>query len=414
MNIWLATQHVRYADKRFRGISLTFGAFQSFYTNASAPLGTPSQVSWIGSIQSFSLLFLGIFSGPVFDNGYGRSLVVTGSLLCFLGLFLASFAGQVYWRIVLSQGVLTGLGMGLTFVPAISVPTTYFSKHRALATGLALSGSSAGGIAYPPLIRYLLATVGFSWTMRIFSFITAGMLAVACLLMRQRFEVLPPPERRRKISKLFNLSHVVTMPFAILAVGIFLAFFGLYAPYFYIQNFALDININMRGLSGAWLVSFLNVGGIIGRVLPALLADKIGAILVHATCALISGVLIFIWPTALSLPKLITFALFYGFFSGAVISLPPSSVGSLSKDLGQLGQRLGLIFTINSFAFLSGTPITGAILERYLPRHHARSVEDGGSAIWAYQVAAIACGLFTAVGGLVIYLAGFLNKRIIR
>jgi hypothetical protein len=45
-----------------------------------------------------------------------------------------------YYQIFLAQGIGMGIGMGLLFLPAISVTSHYFRKRRAAAMGVVLSG----------------------------------------------------------------------------------------------------------------------------------------------------------------------------------------------------------------------------------------------------------------------------------
>ena len=54
-----------------------------------------------------------------------------------------------YYQIFLSQGVGMGLGVGLTFVPTLSNIAHHFYDRKALATGIALSGSSTGALIFP-------------------------------------------------------------------------------------------------------------------------------------------------------------------------------------------------------------------------------------------------------------------------
>jgi hypothetical protein len=42
-----------------------------------------------------------------------------------------------------------GVGLGFTFVPTVSVTVHHFKRRRALATGVALSGSSTGAVIFP-------------------------------------------------------------------------------------------------------------------------------------------------------------------------------------------------------------------------------------------------------------------------
>lgn len=83
------------------GIANTFGAFQTYYEGNLLSDQSPSNISWIGSIQAFLLLFLGgLCTGPIFDAGYMRELVVVGSLLAVLGMMMTSIC-QEYWYVVL-------------------------------------------------------------------------------------------------------------------------------------------------------------------------------------------------------------------------------------------------------------------------------------------------------------------------
>lgn len=42
-----------------------------------------------------------------------------------------------------------GIGLGLTFVPSMSILVMHFERRRALASGIALSGSSIGAVVFP-------------------------------------------------------------------------------------------------------------------------------------------------------------------------------------------------------------------------------------------------------------------------
>jgi MFS family permease len=42
-----------------------------------------------------------------------------------------------------------GIGLGLTFVPTLSITVHYFNKRRGLASGVALSGSALGATVFP-------------------------------------------------------------------------------------------------------------------------------------------------------------------------------------------------------------------------------------------------------------------------
>lgn len=49
-----------------------------------------------------------------------------------------------YWQVMLAQGVVTGIGSGLLFVPATALLPQYFAKRRNLAATIAAAGSGFG------------------------------------------------------------------------------------------------------------------------------------------------------------------------------------------------------------------------------------------------------------------------------
>lgn len=48
----------------------SFGVFQTYYVNSLGK--SPSDISWIGSIQVFLVFFIGTFTGRLTDAGYFR------------------------------------------------------------------------------------------------------------------------------------------------------------------------------------------------------------------------------------------------------------------------------------------------------------------------------------------------------
>src|SRR5271155_991775 len=121
----------------------TFGAFQTYYINILLPQSSPSAISWIGSIQTFTMMFVGVLSGRLLDAGYLRPQLCAGIFLEVLGLIMTSISTK-YWQVLVSQGLCVGLGAGLLYLPGVAVPAQYFSSKVMLATGIVATGSSMG------------------------------------------------------------------------------------------------------------------------------------------------------------------------------------------------------------------------------------------------------------------------------
>ena len=100
-----------------------------------------------------------------------------------------------------------------------------------------------------------------------------------------------------------------------------------------------------------------------GRVIPALIADRYtgvvnAAIPVNAA----AGILLFGWIGIHSLSGMWAFVALFGFLGGGVQALFPAALASLTDDLSKMGVRLGMTFSIVSFATLTGPPISGALI----------------------------------------------------
>ena len=111
-----------------------------------------------------------------------------------------------------------------------------------------------------------------------------------------------------------------------------------------------------------YILSIMNAVSIFGRVIPGFLGDILGAHNVLIPCTVMTAVLAFSWISVRSVAGLIVFAAFYGFFSGALVSLPATVTAALSPDFSKVGTRMGMCFSFAGFGLLVGSPVGGAII----------------------------------------------------
>lgn len=69
--------------------------------------------------------------------------MIAGTFLTVFGMMMTSICKE-YWQLVLTQGLIVGVGAGCMLLPSVAVFPQYFTKRRALATGIAAAGSSLG------------------------------------------------------------------------------------------------------------------------------------------------------------------------------------------------------------------------------------------------------------------------------
>lgn len=141
------------------GLITSFGVFQSYYEERFGIM--PSLVSWIGTVQIFTLLVVGTFSGRASDAGLVHEAVFAGTVLIVFGIFMTSLSTQ-YYQLLLSQGICLGLGMGILYMPGLSVPSSYFKDKKPLAVAIIASGAGSGGLVYPAMVQQLLPYIGIT------------------------------------------------------------------------------------------------------------------------------------------------------------------------------------------------------------------------------------------------------------
>ncbi|KAK6196495.1 hypothetical protein LQW54_011488 [Pestalotiopsis sp. IQ-011] len=391
----------------FRGNINSFGVYETYYVELLNR--SHADVAWIGSVQVFLVFFIGAFSGRLTHAGYFRpvfgkhnsavspmtesSLIAAfGTVLTLLGMFMTSLATK-YWQLFLAQGICVGLGAGCMFCPALAIVSTYFKKNKMLAIGCCACGSATGGLIYPAMFQQLIGQIGHGWTMRALGFTTTGCQIVANLLARPR---LPP----RSTGPIVELAAFAEASYTLFAMGIFLVFWGVYFAFYYVSSFGVaTIGISEKESFNLFLV--LNGVGIIGRTLPAYLADKYTGpmnILLMVTIASIICAWSMIAVT--SRGGLYAWTVVYGIVGNGLQAMFPATLSSLATDLKKAGVRMGMIFTIVSFSVLTGPPIAGVLITR-----------DNGRYVYAQAFAAASmvagfvflCGARLAATGKVLF-----------
>ncbi|KAL4935185.1 hypothetical protein BDV06DRAFT_234576 [Aspergillus oleicola] len=335
------------------GMLNTFGVFQTYYESGALFQKSSSDISWIGSVQAFMLLVVGFVTGPIYDRGYLTPLLIVGSFGIVFGTMMLSLCKD-FWQVLLAQGFCIGMGAGCLFVPCVSILPTYFSSKLGAALGLAVSGSSLGGIIYPIVLHRLIGPLGFGWAVRVIGFIALGTLLLPIAIMKQRVK---PPKARA----LIDWTAFTDIPYMTLVLAGFFAFMGLFALFFYISYVASARQLTSPDMA-FYLVPILNAASCFGRTIPNAMADRFGPFNLIAPCCMMVGVLILCLMAVTNQAGMIVIAIFSGFFSGALIGLPPLCFVALTEDKSKIGTRIGMGFGMMAFGVLAGGPGAGDIL----------------------------------------------------
>ena len=203
-----------------------------------------------------------------------RQWALIGTLISAISLIVSSFSQSV-WHLVLTQGILQGIGSTIVYSSTTIFMDDWFIRRKGIAFGIIQSVKSAVGAGTPILFSTLLSHVGFRNTLRIWSAITLATSIPLIFLLRFR---LPPsshpahsssPAARHSRRLSFKFLTHPTFPMYILANIIFSASYGL--PQTYISTFAHTLGISSS--RSALFLTALNIPSIFACSWFGLLSD---------------------------------------------------------------------------------------------------------------------------------------------
>ena len=278
------------------------------------------------------------------------------TLVYVLGLIAVSFCTQ-YYQFMLAQGVLMGSAVAFLQFPAFAIVSQYFDKRRGAALGLLVSGSSIGGVVFPIVLSKLLnsSNVGFGWSMRIVAFIILPLMIFACIAIRPRF----PPRK----SNIFIGAAWKKPTYVLLVTSLFFMMMGMWTPIFFMPTFA--VSRGMGTTLAAYMLAIINAASTFGRIIPGILADKLGRLNVFAFSGIATGIMIFCMNEPQENAGIIVYSVFFGFTSGTIISAASASISQCTSDPRDMGTYMGMGMGLASFAVLIGPPVNGALLHHY-------------------------------------------------
>ncbi|KAH8701586.1 MFS monocarboxylate transporter-like protein [Talaromyces proteolyticus] len=334
------------------GFINAFGVFQEYYEQVILSHESPSTIAWIGSFNIFCM-FGGMMVAGMLEYKLGPTLLmIIGGVITVFSLFMTSLCKEFY-QFFLAQGLVLGLGICLVLMPAFVTVTYYFRKSRGVAMGIVVAGSSLGGVIWPITLHKLIDEIGFGWSVRTAAFMMIPLLSLAVLTVRRPKNFVQPKQGRPDLSFLKNPIIIL------LSAGLFFIFLGLFSPFFYVTSWTTSLGHDPN--LAFYMISVVNSASLFGRIIPGMVADKIGIYNVLVTISIFSGLIATCWTKATSVTGIIIFSLAYGFSSGGVISLQAPCAAVLVAP-SQYGVAMGFVMTTLSIAGLIGTPLNGQLL----------------------------------------------------
>uniref|UniRef100_A0A914BZR4 Major facilitator superfamily (MFS) profile domain-containing protein n=1 Tax=Acrobeloides nanus TaxID=290746 RepID=A0A914BZR4_9BILA len=358
---------------------------------------TKAATSLIGSLLVGFYLLSGPLAGGLLNKYDGRTVVLVGTILSVLSFFGATFCTNIIAFYVV-YSVLGGLGIGLIYLPGIVLICQYFESKRALATGIAMSGSGAGTFAMPIIFNFCIGHFGWKITLYILSGLVS--LCIACAFTYRPLpyqnndieEVLTykaskqveennRPENPKKdyLAMLKEIKNVVKIAgeavseaidikllknpvIIILVISNSINMLGFYVPFVYI--FQLAQERGCTATQAVLLLSILGIANTIGRVFFGYLADLnwLSPLALYNWSQTLCGALIMICPFFMNFNTLAMFSGLFGFIAAAYIGLTSIVLSDL-MGVDQLAKTFGIVLIGRGIASLLGTPLAGIVYD---------------------------------------------------
>lgn len=117
-----------------------------------------STIEWAFSLAIFFLGMSAAFAGNLVEKNVQSSAIL--STICFcLGMIGTSVSIQIgsVIGVLLSYGCIMGIGLGVGYLTPVKTLMMWFSEHKGLATGIAITGFGLAKVIASPIIEYLLS-----------------------------------------------------------------------------------------------------------------------------------------------------------------------------------------------------------------------------------------------------------------
>ncbi|CBF74711.1 hypothetical protein AN4098.2 [Aspergillus nidulans FGSC A4] len=345
------------------GFQTAIGSVQDYISTNQLARYSVRDVGWITAILVFLTLFLGVQVGPLFDRYGPRTLLVCGSLASFTSYMLLAECSR-YWHFILCLSVLGGTAAAVITTVSIAVLSHWFYRRRALASGLCMAGSSAGGAVLPLLLRVLFPRYGWTTSVRVIAFIALACYALGVMLVRGRL----PASGSRASKATIDFRAFRSLRLCSLTVAVFsfeFIIFGCAA--------LLPTYVRFAGLSTDvqfYALTVLNSMSLLGRVLPGFAADQLGRFNVLLCLVAITMVaMAAVWLPFGTRDEATLYAVVavFGFGSGGWLSLAPVCAGQLCST-EEYGRYYGTVYFVAAFGVLLTVPVGGALLQSTTPR----------------------------------------------
>ncbi|KAM7017902.1 monocarboxylate transporter 2 [Tautogolabrus adspersus] len=347
--------------------------FGLFFLDIQSHFGVPtSTTSWV-TATTIATFHLGAPLASALTLQFSqRVVIIVGGLLAASGMLLASLDLSLPW-LYLTMGILQGLGISFSWIPANSMVSHYFVRWRPIAYAIASSGECVFAVMFSPFFQWLIEMYSWQGSLLIIGGLQLN-LCVCGTLMRPLDTVQRSPQENKdgldgdaaalpqKRVFFFECSLMKKPEFFLYILFAIFAAAGFFIPPLFLVPFAHSL-----GMDKYWpalILSTLALADLAGRLICGWIANMrlLRNLQLLTMVVTLLGVVLLLLPISHNFWALVVFALLYGFLFGCVVAIHITSIVDI-VTLEGFDNGLGLFMLFRSIGGFVGPPAAGWLVD---------------------------------------------------
>jgi MFS family permease len=327
------------------------------------PHWSRAEVALLPSVLALSAGVSVLPIGWLLDRVEARLVMIFGAVASGSAFLIASRSSELLP--MMAAYLLLGIGISAaTVLPASLVLANWFDARRGLAMGIAISGTTVGGMVMTMVANSMI--LGQGWRVAYVA-LSAPMILLAVPLMALTVRSRPPGTMQLSVAQSANLLEGFETPDALRARSFWMLAianlcFGFAAAGAVVHMVAYLEGIGYKASSAALAMSGFFGCAALGKVTMGYVADRISARLALAADFAVTALVFIMVFGAAHLILLVAFTVVFGVAAAAPLVLLPLLVAeSLGRRrYGVLGALTGIAGTIGATV---GPVVTGRIFD---------------------------------------------------
>jgi OFA family oxalate/formate antiporter-like MFS transporter len=328
---------------------------------------TPSQATLPFSLVLIFFAIATIIGGRWQDKAGPRLVATVGGIILGSGLIIAALSRMFLW-LTIGYGVISGIGIGFTYVCPVATGIKWFPDKRGMITGLSVAGFGAGALIVAPLARTLIGSVGVFSTLAIMGIVFLVVIVLSAQILRNPPQGWKPegwiqPEKTESTGRDFGpIEMLSSMSFYLVWLTYFI---GCLAGLMIIAQTS-PIGEEVVGLSprvAAIAVGTLAVFNALGRIFWGRLSDSLGRKKTLFLMLIINGAAILLYNIIEVFPFYYWIGIYIvGLCFGGYLAIFPAVTADF-YGTKNIGINYGLVFTAYGVGGLLGSLFAPRVLE---------------------------------------------------